>query len=162
MDDRKTQNFITDIADLQRGIEEFKGSQPVGGASFVNYDVQGSANGGLYDFAVSVPNVLNTIYKRAWRVSFTHDTIEGQDAKLHIVRPSVFFRLDNPNVMAAPYLANISRLAQIDVINEPPVNGLNTFLLDMKNLDTTDHTLYVKIFFKATTPGTFSAAQVWP
>lgn len=162
MYDRKRQNILTDLNELRQGIEDFKASQPVGGASFVNYDTQGSANGGLYDYAYT-----QSVFKRAYRVTFTHDVPPGDpNAKLHIVRLAAFFRLDNPNVMAAPYQTNVGRVAQMDIVPEVPINGRNTWLITTENFNQpypgTSYAFYWKLFFKGTTPGTFSITPVWP
>lgn len=161
MYDRKRQNILTDISDLGQAIEDFKASQPIGGASFKNYYTEGSANGGLFDLSYT----QNT-FKRAYRVTFTHDVPPGDpNAKLHILHLAAFFRLNNGNVMAAPYVTNVGRVAQMDVVPEVPINGQNTWLVTTENFDWpfpgTPYDFYWKLFFKGTTGGTFSVTHLW-
>lgn len=154
MDDRKQQNFITDMAGLITDAQDLKGSQPLGGASFVNFFTQSAFN---YDYSYN-----QSVFKRAFRVRFTH----ADPGKYHIINLAAFFRLNNSDVMGAPYTTNVGRVAQLDIVPDIFALGYNEWLITTENFNEpypgTAYDFYLKLFFKGTTPGTFSITPVWP
>lgn len=152
MDDRKTQNFVTDVSQLITDTEDMKSSQPIGGASFVNYFTQSPYG---YDYSW-----LQSTFKRAFRVRFTH----ADPGKYHIINLNAFFRLDNADVMGNPYLANINRAAQLEVVPDVFAAGYNEWIITTENFNQpypgTSYTFYLKLFFKGTTPGTFTITPI--
>lgn len=154
MEDRKQQSIVSEIKALGNDIIEVKGSQPLGGASFVNYVTQ---QPGSYDYTYT-----QNVFKRSFRVTFTH----ALPGKYHILNLSAFFRLNNADVMGTPYLVNVNRVAQLDVIPEPPARGLNRWLITTENFDQpfpgVTYDFYWKLIFHGTTTGTFTITPVWP
>lgn len=152
MDDRKQQSIITDAAQLTTDAQDMKGSQPLGGASFVNYFTKSPY---AYDYSYT-----QNVFKRAFRVRFTHN----DPGKYHIISLSAFFRLNNGDVMGAPYLTNLNRDAQLDVIPDIFALGYNEWIITTENFNEPypgiPYDFYLKLFFKGTTPGTFTVTAI--
>ena len=147
--DRKTQDIIKRVSELNQNFQDYKSVQPLGGASFVNYSTSSSST---YDFSITM-----NAHLKSYRLTFTH----SEPDKYHILSPTVYFRVDNSNVMSSPYLVDVNALYLIHTIGEEPVPGSQTWILDAVNSDyPTSHTFYVKLFFKGTTTGTFSASLI--
>lgn len=148
MIDRKTDTITEYISDISKNIDEFKSTQPASGKSFVNYSVS-SEN--TYDFALTT-----NVSSKAFRITFTHELPD----KYNIVDLSWFVRIDNPNVMANPYLSNATPYTT-EVCFEAPQLGVTTWILDCTNLNyPVPHTFYFKFYFNGTTTGTFSAVSI--
>lgn len=154
MDDRKQQSIITEVAQLITDAQDMKGSQPLGGASFVNFFTQSAFDN---DYSWS-----QLAFKRSFRVRFTH----AEPGKYHIINMAAFFRLNNGDVMGAPYTTNVGRVAQLDVVPDIFAVGYNEWLITTENFDWPfpgiGYNFYLKLFFKGTTPGTFTVTPVWP
>ena len=152
MDDRKQQSIITDVSQLITDAQDIKGSQPIGGASFVNYFTKSAF---AYDYSYN-----QSVFKRAFRVRFTH----ADPGKYHIINLNAFFRLNNSDVMGAPYLTNVNRDAQLDVVPDVFAAGYNEWIITTENFNQPypgiSYDFYLKLFFKGTTPGTFSITPI--
>lgn len=148
MEDRKTRNFNSIVASLQKDTEDLKTVQPIGGVSFINYTVYSDAP---YDFSsVMSPSI------KSFRITFTHT----EPGKYHITKPSVFIRANNPNVLENPYIAaGLSQLYVIHVIPERPTRGSQNWIVDVVDVFG-GNTIYFKVFFKGTVSGTFNMVQI--
>lgn len=145
---RKSDTITEYVSDISKNIEEFKSTQPASGKSFVNYSVSSS---NIYDFALTT-----TVFAKAFRITFIHELAD----KYNIVDLSFFVRIDDPNVMANPYLSNAPPYTT-EVCFEAPQLGKTTWILDCTNLNyPVSHTFYFKFYFNGTTTGTFSAAAI--
>lgn len=154
MDDRKQQTIITEVAQLITDAQDMKGSQPLGGASFVNFSTKSAF---AYDYSYN-----QSVFKRAFKVRFTHT----DPGKYHIINLAAFFRLNNGNVMAAPYTTNVNREAQLDVVPDTFAAGYNEWTITTENFNQPypgiSYDFYLKLFFKGTSPGTFTITPIWP
>jgi|GEM_PF-4954156 len=148
MSDRKTDNIVTRTRGLQREIQSYKSVQPLGGASFVNYTTFSNSN---YDFS----RISSGVYQ-SYRLTFTYSEPEGY----HIMNPSLFFRIDNPDVMDDPYLSTLNQEYFINIIGEEPQSGYNSWIVDLSNVSGVTHTFYVKAFFTGTTSGSFNLSAI--
>lgn len=146
MHDRKTFNLARDVKDIITETQEMKSVQPLGGASFVNYNTYS-------DDTYDITHSQSSLY-RAYRVTFTHD-IPGN---WHILELTAFLRINNPNVMANPQAAGGNYLTR--VTPERPHLGYNSWILETVNLTGASATFYVKLYVKGTTPGSLSYAAL--
>lgn len=153
MTDRKQQDIITEIRDLKDDADDLKGVQPLGGASFVNYTYHTQD---AYDYSFN-----QSVSIRSFRLRFIYDDVASE--KYHIVMPSLYYRIDNGNVMELPYFELASPIVSIDVLPEPSSPGESRWLLVSQNYDTpTAHNIYLKFYFQGTVSGTFVVESVWP
>lgn len=150
MIDRKNYSLPGYVDDARQNLEDFKYSQPIGGASFVNYPTS-STN--TFDYSIGL-----SVSTRAFRVTFAHD----EPDKYNIVDMSHFIRVDNSDVMSSPYIQATSAFITTRVVTEEPIHGQTSWIIDTTNLDRDGsfniipHTVFFKFFFSGTVSGTFS------
>lgn len=146
MTDRKNENIISNIEGIRSDIYDLKNTQPLGGASFINYSHQSNSQN---DGSV----VMNDVYKNI-RLVFDH----AEPGKYHLVDVSVFYRPNNANVMASPEVGDITTGRFVRVVREMPFHSYNSWIVTFVDFDQgfhPDYTYYYKFFFSGTTPGTF-------
>lgn len=148
--DRKTENIMTGIKDTSVTLENIKSTQFIGGQSFVTY-ITNSDN--QYDFALTLPSSWKTA-----RISFTY-TAEAA-TKHHIVKPNIFYRVDNPNVMESPVVGTNGAVSDLDFFQDGGGQGFSSWIMQIANFDTSSHTFYFKYYFYGTVSGTFSTVAL--
>lgn len=148
--DRKTENILTNIKDNSLTIENAKSTQFIGGKSFVTY-VTNSNN--QNDFSLSVPQA----YKAA-KITFTFS--DNAVNYFHIVRPTIYYRIDNPDVMASPTVLSSGTGQIISFFQNGVDHGQNTYIVQITNVDASSHTFYFKYYFYGTTSGTFGTVAL--
>lgn len=149
MADRKRQSVVTEIKEAERSMLAIKSPQPIGGASFVNYNTYSNDS---YDFAATMNATV-----RSYRITFTFSDASSRQ----LVVPSFFFRVDNSNVMDAPFIPLTGVANRVFVLPERMNLGYQTWILDCVNADyPTTRTFYLKFFFKGTTAGTFDVVAI--
>lgn len=146
MKDRKQHDILSVVKELEEDSKQLKSSQFVGGASFINYTTQSPDS---YDFSVT----LTAGAFAARRITF----IPGIPGKYYIIRPSRFFRLNNPNVMASPQ--EQTPTLNVRVFTESPEGGYS-WIIQAFNGTLSTHTYYVKLYFKGTASGTFNVTTI--
>jgi hypothetical protein len=152
MPDRKLDSIQARVKDIELSLENMKATQLTGGRSFVNY-VTNSADS--YDYTHVLSAQLYEV-----RLTFTHT----EAGKHHIVEPTVFYRIGNSNVMADPEFGDFTNDRDVLLLREAPVTGSNSWIMSLYNgqylIDGIPRTFYIKLFFKGTTPGTFSVDPI--
>lgn len=146
MIDRKTRSIVHEVKDIITESQDIKAVQPLGGASFVNYNTYS-------DDSYDLTHTQSALYK-AYRVTFTHD-IPGN---WHILELTAFLRINNPNVMESPQAAGGNYLARITP--ERPHLGYNSWIFETVNLAGVSANFYVKFYVKGTTSGVLSYHEV--
>lgn len=143
--DRKTENIFTNIKNGVETIQSSKSTQPISGKSFVTYVTKSND---LYDFSLSVP--------QSYKIALVEFTYEPSAAtKHHIVKPTIFYRLDAPDVMAAPIIESYTTNTGIDFFQLRTGQGFASWVIQITNIDAATHTFYFKFFFYGTVKGTF-------
>lgn len=153
--DRKRKDIITEVRDLKTDTDELKSTQPLGGVSFVNYTYHTEDT---YDYSYTQSVII-----RSFRLRFIYDDVASE--KYHIVVPSLYYRIDNSNVMADPYFELTAPVISIDVLPEPPMIGESRWLLVSQNYHYptpgTPHDVYLKFYIQGTVSGTFFVDSVY-
>ena len=144
--DRKTENIFTVIKDGDESMQNVKSTQAIGGKSFVTYITKSDLQ---YDYSLSVPQA----YKKA-TILFTYP--ENAQTKHHIVKPSIYFRINNPDVMGSPAVDSYDQNVDTTVFMTGTGIGFSRWTLQMSNYNASSVTFYVKAFFYGTTTGTFT------
>ena len=145
---QRSRGIAAETAYLERSVQEMKSTQPLGGRSFVNYATFSELP---HDVSVSMDGVFKDV-----RLVFT-----GSDAEsVHLVQPSVFYRLDNPEVMESPELAPFATGRGLRMFQEYARAGESSWVITLLDQDWGNHgadfTYYIKAYFSGTTSGTFS------
>lgn len=148
--DRKTENILSSIKDNSLTLENSKSTQFIGGKSFVTY-VTNSDN--QYDFSLNVPQA----YKAA-KITFTFT--DNALNKFHIVKPTIYYRIDNPDVMGSPAILSNGTNQIVSFFQDGVAHGVNTYVLQLTNGDAAAHTFYLKYYFYGTTSGTFNTVAL--
>lgn len=148
--DRKTENILSSIKDIDLNISSMKSTQYLGGASFVTY-VTSSED--LYDFQITIPQS----YKTA-KVTFTYPI--SASTKNHIVSLTAYFRIDNPKVMAAPVIEDSNSFQIATPFVDGSGLGFTSWIIQLANGSPSSKTFYFKFFFSGTTSGTFNAVAL--
>lgn len=141
---RSNDQIINVLKESQNALDEIKSTQPLGGASFVNYTTRSDDN---FDFSYS-----QTGYYKSIRVTFTHSIPESW----HINELNVFGRVNNPNVMANPIAANNTDY-EIRITPERPYRGKQTWIVETVQYQGGTNDFYLKFYVKGTTGGTITA-----
>lgn len=150
MIDRKNETLAGYVKEAKDDLGDIKYAQPIGGASFVNYNTSSTD---LYDYSIGL-----SVSTRPFRVTFTHDVTD----RYNIVDMSHFIRVDNSDVMSSPYVPSSLNFITTRVVTEEPQHGLTSWIIDVTNLDRDGsfniipHTVFFKFFFSGTVSGTFS------
>lgn len=148
--DRKTENILTNIKDSSVTLENGKSTQFIGGKSFVTYAV---SSGDQYDFSLSSP----AAYKAA-RITYTFDPTAAE--KFHIVQPTIYYRMDNPDVMADPVILSNGSSYIMRFFQDGVSHGVNTYIIQLSHGESGTHTFYFKYFFYGTVKGTFTTVAL--
>ena len=144
--DRKTEDVLTTIKDGDTSLANIKSTQPISGKSFVTYV---TSSDDLYDYVITMPQS----YKKA-TIMFYYKT--GAEQKHHIVKPHIYYRLDDPNVMANPALPSYTTNIDTTVFMTGTGWGFSRWTLQLTNTAASSQTIYVKAYFYGTTTGTFT------
>lgn len=144
--DRKTENIYTTIKDGNVSLENVKTTQPISGKSFVTSITKSDLQ---YDYSVTIPQS----YKKA-TIMFYYQ--QGAENKHHIVKPSVYYRIGNPDVMGSPEVDSYSQNVDTTVFCTGMGHGFTRWTLQMTNTNAGSVTFYIKAFFYGTTTGTFT------
>lgn len=148
--DRKTENILTTIKDSTVTLQNGKSTQLLGGKSFVTYVTNSNDP---YDYSLSAP----ASYKAA-RISFTFDS--NASNKFHIVQPTIYYRMDNPDVMADPVILSNGTSYIMRYFQDGVSQGQNTYIIQLSHGESGTHTFYFKYFFYGTVRGTFNTVPL--
>ena len=144
--DRKTENAFTLIKDATETAQNIKSTQPISGKSFVTYVTE---SGLQFDYSVTIPQSYKTAV-----IDFTYSP--GAEFKQHILKPSVYYRLNDPNVMASPIVDSYNLFTDITVFQTRTGQGFGQWIVQMTNANASSQTFYLKVYFYGTTSGTFT------
>lgn len=148
--DRKTENILTNIKDSSITLENGKSTQFIGGKSFVTYITNSNAQ---YDYSLSTV----ASYKAA-RIIFTFD--ENASDKFHIVQPTIYYRMDNPDVMGDPVILSNGSSYIMRYFQDGISHGSNSYIIQLSHGESGTHTFYFKYYFYGTVKGTFSTTTL--
>lgn len=148
--DRKTENILSTIKDSSTTLENGKSTQFIGGKSFVTYVTNSND---LYDYSLSAP----ASYKAA-RITFTFDSSAAD--KFHIVQPTIYYRMDDPDVMANPVILSNGSSYIMRFFQDGVAHGVNTYVIQLSHGESGTHTFYFKYYFYGTVKGTFSTVAL--
>lgn len=148
---RKTDDWITDIKELQQNSRDRKSTQPIGAGSLLMYKTSTSA---LNDYNFTL---LQTTPLRFFRVTFTHATSQ-RGALLSL---KVFVGIDTPDVMSSPfpYFTSVGAPALVrwkkDTTLSSDSQTVWTIAVAKGNPGTPSYQVYFKFFIDGTDTGSW-------